>query len=353
MRLGTCIALEIAIALGAVSGVVIAVGHVAGAAGDYVAPEAEAANHLTPLPLPRAHLQVTYEPPKTIFGVPDAELLGRLGEGRVTRVKLNRGGTSLSLRLDFSNGTRAAFKPEQTFLQSDPRREIAAYRIDRLLGIGHVAPAKPIAIPYQELLDAAEPSQRTYVAERLADAIVRDGIVHGEVQWWIPEIKLAAFGRQPIDAHEGRELWETWLKVGGEIPEPHRGLCAQLSTLIVFDVLIDNADRWSGANTRMSPDASTLFFMDNTLSFSTAQFGHEHPTTALRRIEVFSRELIRRLRGLTYEAVEGALALRDDRLAPLLSPDAMRAIIARRDNLLVYVDRLIAQHGENAVLAFP
>ena len=41
----------------------------------------------------------------------------------------------------------SAFKPEQTFPQSDPRREIAAYRIDRLLRINHVAPAKAIAIP--------------------------------------------------------------------------------------------------------------------------------------------------------------------------------------------------------------
>jgi len=43
----------------------------------------------------------------------------------------------------------------------------------------------------------------------------------------------------------------------------------------------------------------------------------------------------------------------DKRLGPLLSADAMRAILARRDNILVHVDRLIAQHGEDAVLAFP
>src|SRR5687768_5121913 len=121
-------------------------------AGDYVAPEAEAATYATPSRLPRSHLAVTYEQPKTIFGKSDSELLEPLGDGTVTKIKLNRGGTSLSLRLDFSNGTRAAFKPEQTFPQSDPRREIAAYRIDRLLGIGHVAPCKPIAIPYKELI---------------------------------------------------------------------------------------------------------------------------------------------------------------------------------------------------------
>ena len=354
VRLGTCIALEIAIAAGAVSGVAIGVGRMADLAGDYVAPPAEAASHPTPTPLERSHLQVTYIEPKTIFGVPDSELLDRLGDGTVTKLKLNRGGTSLSIRLDFSNGTRAAFKPEQTFPQSDPRREIAAYRIDRLLGINHVAPAKPIAIPYQQLIDAAEPSHRTYVAERFADAIVRNGVVYGEVQWWLPEIKLAAFGRHRIDEHEGKDLWHEYLKVGGQIPPEYRALCEQLSALIVFDVLIDNADRWSGANTMMSPDASTLFFMDNTLSFSIHRFGHEIPNTALRRIEVFPRGLIARLRDLTYEAIERALDMGDDkRLGPLLSADAMRAILARRDNILVHVDRLIAQHGEDAVLTFP
>lgn len=354
MRLGTCIALEIAIAVGAISGVTIGVGYMADYAGDYVVPPAEAASYPTPTALPRAHLRVTYAEPTTIFGKSDSELLDPLGEGRVTKIKFNRGGTSLSLRLDFSNGTRAAFKPEQTFPQSDPRREIAAYRIDRLLGIGHVAPAKPIAIPYQELVDAAEPNIRTYAIERLQDAIVRRGVVYGELQWWLPEIKLAAFGKQRIDEHEGKDLWREYLVVGGKIPPEYQKLCEQLSTLIVYDVLIDNSDRWSGANTMMSPDAQTLFFMDNTLSFSVHKIGHETPNTALRRIQVFSRSLIDRLRGLTYEQIERVLDMGEDkRLGPLLSPDAMRAIIARRDNILVHVDRLIEQYGEEAVLAFP
>ena len=41
------------------------------------------------------------------------------------------------------------------------------------------------------------------------------------------------------------------------------------------------------------------------------------------------------------------------RLAPLLHPQEMRAILVRRDNLLRYIDQLIEEHGEDAVLALP
>lgn len=354
MRLGTAIALELAVAAGAVYGVWFGVGVMAERAGDYVAPAAEAATYATPTRLPRSHLAVAWVEKKNIFGKTDAEMLAPLGDGTVTKIKLNRGGTSLSLRLDFSNGTRASFKPEQTFPQSDPRREIAAYRIDRLLDIGHVAPCKPVAIPYKELVDAAEPSHRSYVIERLEDAIVRDGIVYGELQWWIPEIKRASIARKWIDDSEGREVWVPLLQAGAQIPAEHRAFLAQLSTLIVFDVLIDNADRWSGNNTTMSPDGSTLFFMDNTLSFSIHRIGHQIPNTALRRIQVFPRGLVERMRALSIEQLEAVLDMGEDqRLGRLLSPEAVRAILARRDNILVYVDRLIAEHGEEAVLAFP
>src|SRR5438045_1880159 len=92
-------------------------------AGDYLAaPEASAAPAAADrlpaiMPLPRAELRA--EPaaellaPPTVFGAPDAELLAPLGAAKVTRAKLNQGGTTISLRLDFANGARAAFKPEQ------------------------------------------------------------------------------------------------------------------------------------------------------------------------------------------------------------------------------------------------
>lgn len=350
-------------AAGAAFGVWFGVSRAVHDAGDYLAAReaSAAAVPAAPVaelqPMPSARLPVRPRPIviDNIFGAPDEDLLAPLGAAAVSKMKLNHGGTSLSIRVDFANGARAAFKPEQIHTQSNPRREIAAFRLDRLLSLGHVPPAKETAIAVKDLLDAADPGFRAYYAQRIADeAIARDGVLHGELSWWVPELKLAAFGRQRIDEKEGRELWTAWLQVGAKYPAQYREFLAQLSALILYDVLIDNADRWSGANTTMSPDGKLLFFMDNTLAFSIAKFGHPMNTGAMRRIQVFPKGLVGRLRTLTLEQLEATLApAPESKLGPLLNPTEIRAILHRRDNMLRYIDQLIARHGEEAVLAFP
>jgi hypothetical protein len=364
VRLGTCVALEIALVLGAGGAAYVGIDHAVEHGSDYLATRAAAASrHDVTMPrvdlpesLPAGRLPVV--PPRlpnNVYGAHDDDLLAPLAAAPVARMKLNHGGTSLSLRIDFANGARAAFKPEQIHPQSDPRREIAAYRIDRLLGIGRVPPAKEATFAVKDLLDAAAPGFRAYYTARIGDeAILRGGVVHGELSWWIPEIKLAKLGRHRIDEREGRLLWTTYLQLGVRIPPEHRSMLEQISALVLFDVLIDNADRWSGANTRMSPEGDVLYFMDNTLSFSLAKFGHEANVAAMRRIQVFPRGLVRRIRELTYEQLVATLALGPEtKLGRLLHPDEIRAIIARRDNMLRYIDQLIETHGETAVLAFP
>jgi len=370
VRLGTCIALELVVAAGAVGGVWFGVGKVARMSGDYFAGGEAIAATATPasspslaiyepVRLPRAILSPT---PKAVvvdnvFGTPDAELLAPLGITSPIKLKTNHGGTSLSLRLDFENGARAAFKPEQVHPQSDPRREIAAHRIDRLLGIGRVPPAKPVTFTVDELLAAAEPSHRTFIAGRLRDeAIIRGGVIHGELSWWVPEIKLAKLGPHRIDEKAGKLVWTSYLQLGATIPDDVRPLVEQIAAIVMFDVLIDNPDRWTGSNTVMSANGQTLFFMDNTMSFSNLAFGHQSNLLALRRIQVFPRGLVDRMRALTPEQISEALVVpeaAEHRLSPLLNPSEIRAILVRRDNMLRYIDQLIEQHGEAAVLALP
>jgi hypothetical protein len=368
VRLGTCIALELAVVASCMGGVLFAVSHAREVAGEYLemrpaeaAPAISVASSIE-IAMPRA---VFVEPPppppsarvvESVYGVPDTELLAPVGQGKVTKIKLNHGGTSLSLRVDFESGARASFKPEQIHPQSDPRREIAAYRLDRLLKIGRVPPAKSFTVKVADLLAATEPSHRSYIAARLAEEslIQKGGILRGELSWWVPEIKLAKLGKHRIDEKEGKEAWIAALKIGSQLAPEQRDFIAQISAVILFDVLIDNPDRWTGANTVMSPDGKTLFFMDNTMSFSRFGFGHRMNLLTLRRTQLFPRGLVERIRGLTAETIASAISTgEDDGLAPLLDEKELAAILVRRDNMLRYIDQLIAEHGEDVVLAFP
>jgi hypothetical protein len=358
VRLGTCIALELAALAGAVGGVWFVASRGADLASSYISHhEAAAATATDPpaaavIPLERSQL-VARRGPDTVFGAPDSELLTPLAATPVTRVKLNRGGSSLSLRLDFASGARAAFKPIQIHPQSDPRREIAAYRIDRLLGLGHVPPAKSATFAIDDVIAAADPANRSVTASRIEqEAIPRDGRLCGELSWWIPEIKRVRIGGRYVDEPDGEALWAEYLQAGAAIPAELRPMLGQLASVIVFDVVIDNSDRWSGNNTQGSPDDRILYFMDNTLAFSQYTIGHTANLARLYRIQVFPRGLIGRLRRLSAEAVAAALG-HDDVLGPLLGEGEIRAVMSRRDHLVEYVDRLIADLGEDAVLALP
>src|SRR5262249_9198591 len=259
-----------------------------------------------------------------------------------------------SLRLDFASGARAAFKPMQIHPQSDPRREIAAFRVDRMLGIGHVPPAKSAAFAVEDVVAAADPTSRSVTAARIeSQPIPRDGKLCGELSWWIPEIKRVRLGGRYIDEADGEQLWAEYLQAGAAIPGELRPMLLQIATVIVFDVLIDNSDRWSGNNTQGSMDDRILYFMDNTLAVS--QYTPRHPTnpSRLSRLQVFPRGLIGKLRVLTGQAITAALGHADDVLGPLLSEAELRAMLSRRDHLVEYVDGLIAELGEDAVLALP
>src|SRR5262245_53960463 len=104
VRLGTCIALELAVAGGAITGVWFIASRASDVAGSYLhGREAEAATatyapSLTVAPLERSRLAIAPRGHSNVFGAPDGELLAPIGATPVTKVKLNHGGTSLSLR---------------------------------------------------------------------------------------------------------------------------------------------------------------------------------------------------------------------------------------------------------------
>ena len=125
----------------------------------------------------------------------------------------------------------------------------------------------------------------------------------GEASYWIPVIKDSG-----LDTPDGRREAEAWLTQGETIPMERRSMAAQLSGSIVFDFLIDNPDRYSGGNMKMSEDGTRLFFMDNTMSFFLDPEGMEKVRVVLLRTQRFSRSLYEALGRLDVDALKHALA---------------------------------------------
>src|SRR5215470_10006053 len=151
-------------------------------------------------------------PSSYFLGIKDEILVEPLLTHEVTRVKFNRGGSSISLRLDFEGGWRAAFKPDQTNEQTVPRKEIAAYRVSRLLGLEAVAPAVGRRFPLKELVEKMDDGSRD-VIPRLIDAKIEG---------------------QPIDSTDGMAAWHRYLAVGAAEPYSARALLPQISNMVVF-----------------------------------------------------------------------------------------------------------------------
>ncbi len=288
------------------------------------------------------------------LGFSDEVLIEPLRDHAVIKVKFNRGGSSVSMRLDFISGGRAAFKPDQTNMQSIPRKEVASYRINRMLGLSSVAPAIPGAYPREDLIAAMTPEAREVMPRfQLEVPSTTDGMVTGSVAWWIPEIvdaKVQGFG---IDSVDGIVLWKRYLTVGEVIPRNVAHLMPQISEMVAFDFLINNFDRWSGSNAKASPDGKRLYFMDNALSFGLDGNGQLKVRIYLKRSQKFSRRLYHALRALDRDDVTDAMMTDTGPWPSLLTDPEIAAMMKRRDRLIAYIDSLIAQHGEAAVLVFP
>ncbi|MCP4443732.1 MAG: hypothetical protein GY811_00105 [Myxococcales bacterium] len=365
MRLRSCIALEL------LTGGTLFAGLVAGGiwgsqlAREGLAHEAQAATELPaparvvePVPLPppvspHTELEVIPETPTMFLGVEDDILLAPLRDSPIAQVKFNTGGSSISLRIDFENGARAAFKPRQTNWQSVPRREVIAFRINRLLGLGSVPPAIGRRFQMSKIVGALTPESRFYRPRLQAEMIQKGGWVTGELSWWIPVIRRGKVDGYEIDSMEGIVSWKRYLAIGAKIPERDLALVQQISDMVLFDFIISNPDRWSGGNARVSEDQRLLYFMDNTLSFGDRADGHPKSRTYFERCHTFSRSLVERLRTLEEEEIREVLERDIEPFDYYLRDSEITALLSRRDRALKYIDALIRRHGEELVLAFP
>lgn len=286
----------------------------------------------------------------TFLGMADELLLGRMQKSAVKTLHFNRGGSSISFRVDFADGSRAAFKPVQKNPQSVPRKEVAAYRIGRLLGLHQIAPSLMHPLTREEVLGKLAPDSEWTRArvenETIFDAEGGRGKTVGALMYWIPNVVDLR-----LDTADGIERWADWLSQGTAIPHDKVGLLSQLSTLLLFDLLQNNSDRFSGGNLLGSPDGRVLYFMDNAFGFQADPEGHQRCWSYLKRAQKFSRSFFVALHDLDKPRLVAALA--QDPSGPLLNDEELDALLGRRDRALRYLRGLFNQFGEDKVLIFP
>ncbi len=288
------------------------------------------------------------EPPKaaaaTFLGMDEELLLDRLRTADIRSIHFSRGGSSLVLRVEFSDGSRAAFKPQQIHPQSVPRKEAAAYQLSRKLGISAVPPTVMRALSREELWQKLD-AESQFLRPRLLREAIFDarGMTVGSMMYWVPG--LADLG---LDTDRAILAWQSQLSQKGELAPDRSELLSQLSTLLAFDVIQNNSDRFSGGNILGLRSGSRMIYIDNAFGFQPDPQGHLRALGYLSRCQKFSQNLWVKLQLLR----DDELVFDDPVYGSLLSKEEVLALRSRRDRVVHYLGRLIQSYGSNSVLAF-
>jgi hypothetical protein len=263
------------------------------------------------------------------------------------------GTSSVVFKLDLEGPIDAAFRPESRLNPRGHLSEIAAFRVGRGLGLTNVAPAVPRSLPWadlEKLVYAAKPEAWALLQP---DMMQRNGQVSGVAIYWIPEMRELG-----LDTDEGIARFSRWLSQAGTPAsrEKSKLLAAQISTMLAFDYLVANFDRFSGANVQGDASGERLFLRDHNMAFfdPLRSTHHERILGRLKRAQRFSRTFVNALKELDAPRLSGALA--DPKDPPdfrVLSGGQIRGVLDRRTALLSYIAALIDTYGERNVLTFP
>jgi hypothetical protein len=258
------------------------------------------------------------------------------------------GHTSVVFKVELSTAKKAVWKPASRRGPFRYKGEIAAYRLGVALGLPNVPRAFFRSFSEASARAATQAnSEARELFER--EAVIKSGAVASAIIPWIPDLGFLAIEREPLASQ-----WRTWLHGGTTIPDDKTALAAQISTLVAFDFLTANWDRWSGGNVGFDKAANTLLFIDND-----GAFFEMPPPAALRKnldllrgVDRFSRSFIAHVRALDDEKLAEALGEETAGL-PLLSAKALSGVSHRRTELLAVIDAKRAASSDASVFAFP
>jgi hypothetical protein len=250
------------------------------------------------------------------------------------------GHTSVVFKLKLEGGGLAVYKLRTKRGPTRYKAEIAAYRLGVALGIPNVPRAFPRSFDAAKLR-AVLGGEAGALFNR--EAIVgADGTVPGAMMPWIDQLEFL-----PLESEPWASRWKGWVG-SGDVPDDQRALAAQISTMLVFDFVTANWDRWSGGNVGFERASSTVLFVDNDGAFYDPP--PPGPLAAqlarIRAAERFSKSFVKSLRTLDRAALGAAIGDETPGV-PLLTPKVVDATDDRRKAALTVID----QKGD-AALAF-
>ncbi|HEX2678561.1 MAG TPA: hypothetical protein VHM19_18040, partial [Polyangiales bacterium] len=292
-----------------------------------------------------------------------------------TRVKKGAGGRTLAFKLTLEDGTQGYFKPEQTVSSANWYAEVAAYHLDRALGLGRVAPVTSRRVAWSALVKAAAGDKRE--PELIRD---KQDSLRGAFIAWLPKkptavetpagwenwVRIEPFARWAVSPYQSsaayvaalrhvRELAARGAQAPGRyevIPTPSsEDLPAALSDMLVFDFLTLNYDRWGGDNTNVLTlgAGGPLIFLDNGDAFSAGPSRRGLMDSRLAPVQKFRKRTIEALRKLDVAAL--GERLNADPNGPILDENAMAGLAVRRQAVLEHVAAQQQRFGD-AVFAW-
>lgn len=256
------------------------------------------------------------------------------------------GTTSVSIKVDLAGAIDSNFKPKTKKHPEGYLYEVGAFRIAQALGMDNVPPS------FLYKMDKGKLRRRLNSEEWIgvASEIIWSGDeVLGSNTLWVPALSP---DRQ-LESRDGIAVWKAWLSEA-EIPDDKIIIAADVSTLLFFDYLIGNPDRWSGGNIRLSQDARRVMVRDHNLAFSDlSESSHEKMLQTLSNVRKISRSFYEKLLVLDETSIQALMKGTSDFDVLALSAEKLKAIQSRRATLLSYITARIESQSESTVLLFP
>jgi hypothetical protein len=303
-------------------------------------------------------------------GESERELIAQLRSETLLSARKGHGGRSLAFKVTLASGIQGYFKPEQSVSSAHWYAEVAAYHLDRALGLGRVPPVTGRRLDWKALLPAAGNDRRIPEV-----TVNKDGSVRGALVAWLKEplvpastppgwenwVRAEAFPRDAVSPYQRPAVFGAALgrahqqRVQGLPPElayetvpaiPQPELPAALSDMIIFDFLTLNYDRFGGNNVNVLTRGAggPLIFLDNGDGFSAGTIRRHLCDVRLAPLSRFRRRTVEALRAFDIAAFAARLA--SEPLAPILDAAALAGLAARRTIVLEHVAAQQRRYGD-------